>query len=83
MKRRTRTPSGVDSLTTITTRDGKGSIPLIPHGAAYADWCACFQAAITGTAAAQRSTPNPETIIRWSIAIADRAAEECQRRKPS
>lgn len=81
MRRRTRTQTGAVSQTTTTTRDGKASTYPIQPGRDHQVWCECFMAAISGTAAAQRSAPNPEMIVRWSEQIADRAEEVCRRRK--
>jgi hypothetical protein len=81
MPRRTQTLTGDDSQTMTVTKVGKGSISLNANANQHLEWCACFRAAIIGTAAAQRRTPNPEMIIRYSIRIADRAHEECLRRK--
>jgi hypothetical protein len=83
MKRRTQTQTGDDSRTMMRTRVGKVSISPIPNDDDHSEWCACFRAAIIGTAAAQRSAPNPDMIVRWSVTIADRAHGECLKRRPS
>lgn len=63
------------------TKAGPGSLFPEPDDDDHKEWCACFRAAIGGTLAAQRSIPNPEMVVRLSMQIADRAMDECRKRK--
>lgn len=80
MPRRTPIRTGVGLQTTTRTKAGRASTFPIERGE-YHIWRGYFRAALTGITAAQRTVPNPEAIVRWSVQVADRAYQECRRRR--
>lgn len=73
---------GGAGLTTTRTRAGRALLVQIIDGDDFDAWLGCFQAAIAGTEAAQRRTPNPHLVVRHAASVAGMALHEVKQRRP-